>query len=134
MDLDETFRTLMVVGFFALFRIGLYYRLKSQRPRERLDRRHRGVFILATLRPLGPIYWAGMIAYMINPASRAFDSAAVLAVATSMMMANWFVLLAGMLVFLLLAVRSRTVASGSRFWGRGRSSGAVCGCTRCGTS
>jgi protein-S-isoprenylcysteine O-methyltransferase Ste14 len=169
MDLDQTFRTLMVVGFFALFPIGLHYRLKSQRTRERLDRRHEGVFILATLRPLGLMYWAATIAYMINPASMAwsamplspwlrstgamlclagagllvwtfralgpnltdtvvtrrshtlvtrgpyrfvrhpfYDSAAVLAVATSMMMANWFVLLAGLLVFLLLAVRSRT--------------------------
>ena len=122
-----------------------------------------------TLRPLGLIYWAGMIAYMINPAWMAwssmplpawlrwtavaflplgagllvwtfralgpnltdtvvtrrshtlvtrgpyrfvrhpfYDSAAVLAVATSLMMANWFVLLTGVSVFLLLAVRSRT--------------------------
>ena len=37
-----------------------------------------------------------------------YDSAAVLAVATSLMMANWFVLLTGVSVFLLLAVRSRT--------------------------
>jgi protein-S-isoprenylcysteine O-methyltransferase Ste14 len=169
MDLDHTFRTLMVAGLFALFPIGLYFRLKSQAGRESLDRSQEGVFILATLRPLGLIYWAGMIAYMINPASMSwssmplpawlrwtgaalallgagllvwtfralgsnltdtvvtrrshtlvtqgpyrfvrhpfYDSAAVLAVATSMMMANWFVLLTGGLVFLLLAVRSRT--------------------------
>jgi protein-S-isoprenylcysteine O-methyltransferase Ste14 len=37
-----------------------------------------------------------------------YDSAAVLAVATSMTMANRFVLLTGALVFLLLAVRPRT--------------------------
>ena len=37
-----------------------------------------------------------------------YDSAAVLVVATSLMMANWFVLLTGALVFVLLAVRSRT--------------------------
>ena len=169
MDLDHTFRTLMVVGLFVLFPIGLYYRLKSQATGERLDRSHEGVFILATLRPLGLVYWVGMIAYMTNPAwmvwssmpvpawlrwigagfaplgaallvwtFRAlgpnltdtvvtrrshtlvtrgpyrfvrhpfYDSAAVLAVATSMMMANWFVLLTGALVFLLLAARSRT--------------------------
>jgi protein-S-isoprenylcysteine O-methyltransferase Ste14 len=169
MDLDHTFRMLMVVGFLLLFPSGVYYRLKSQVPRERLDRSHEGVFILATLRPLGLIFWAGMIAYMINPAWMAwssmplpawlrwtavaflplgagllvwtfhtlgpnltdtvvtrrshtlvtrgpyrfvrhpfYDSAAVLAVATSLMMANWFVLLTGVSVFLLLAVRSRT--------------------------
>jgi len=169
MDLDHTFRALMVGGFFVLLPIGLYYRLKSQVGGERLDRSHEGVFILATLRPLGLIYWAGMIAYMINPAWVAwssmalpawlrwtgaalaplgagllvwtfralgsnltdtvvtrrshtlvtqgpyrfvrhpfYDSVAVLGVATSLMMANWFVLLTGVLGFLLLAVRSRT--------------------------
>jgi protein-S-isoprenylcysteine O-methyltransferase Ste14 len=169
MDLDHTFRMLMLAGFGMLFPIGLYYRLKSQATAERLDRRHEGLFILASLRPLGLIYWAGMIAYMINPAWMTwsalplpgwlrwtgvalaplgaallvwtfrtlgpnltdtvvtrrshtlvtrgpyrfvrhpfYDSAAVLAVATSLMMANWFVLVTGALVFVLLAVRSRT--------------------------
>ena len=37
-----------------------------------------------------------------------YDSAAALAVAASMMMANWFVLMTGALVFLVLAVRSGT--------------------------
>lgn len=168
MDLDHTFRMLMVVGFFLLFPIGLFYRLKSQATGERLDRSQEGAFMLATLRPVGLIYWAGMVAYMIDPAWMAwssmplpawvrwtgtalaplgagllvwtfralgpnltdtvvtrqshtlvtrgpyrfvrhpfYDSAAVLAVATSMMMANWFVLVTGALVFLLLALRSR---------------------------
>jgi protein-S-isoprenylcysteine O-methyltransferase Ste14 len=159
----------MVVGFFVLFPVGLYYRLKSQATGERLDRRDEGMFILATLPPLALMYWAGMIAYMLNPAWVAwssmplsaglrstgtalapfgagllvwtfralgpnlthtvvtrsshtlvtrgpyrfvrhpfYDAAAVLAVATSTMMANWFVSLTGALVFLLLAVRSRT--------------------------
>jgi protein-S-isoprenylcysteine O-methyltransferase Ste14 len=169
MEQDHTFRALMVAGFFVLFPIGLYYRLKSQRTGEHLDRRHEGAFILLTLRPLGLVYWAGMTAYMIEPASMAwssmplptwlrwtgaalaplgagllvwtlhtlgpnltdtvvtreshtlvtrgpyrfvrhpfYDSAAVLALATSLMMANWFVLLTGALMFTLLAVRSRT--------------------------
>jgi protein-S-isoprenylcysteine O-methyltransferase Ste14 len=169
MDQDHTFRALMVAGFSVLFPIGLYYRLKSQGTGEHLDRSHEGVFMLATLRPLGLVYWAGMIAYMIEPASMGwssvalpawlrwtgaalalvgagllvwtlralgpnltdtvvtreshtlvtrgpyrfvrhpfYDSAAVLVVATSMMMANWFVLVAGALMFVLLAVRSRT--------------------------
>ena len=59
MDLDHTFRTLMVVGCFVLFPIGLYYRLKSQATGERLDRRHEGIFILATLPPLALMYWVG---------------------------------------------------------------------------
>ena len=142
--------------------------MKSQATGERLDRSQEGVFILASLRPLGLIYWAGMIAYMTNPAWMAwssmslpawlrwtgavlaplgagllvwtfrtlgpnltdtvvtrrshtlvtrgpyrfvrhpfYDSAAVLVAATSMMMANWFVLVTGALVFLQLALRSR---------------------------
>jgi protein-S-isoprenylcysteine O-methyltransferase Ste14 len=168
MDLDHTFRMLMVTGFLLLFPIGLYYRAKSQASGERLDRSREGMFILVTLRPLGLIYWAGTIAYMTNPAWMAwssvalpawlrwtgaalaplgagllvwtfrtlgpnltdtvvtrrshtlvtrgpyrfvrhpfYDSAALLIAATSMMMANWFVLVTGALVFLLLAVRSR---------------------------
>ena len=169
MNLDHTFRVLMLVGFSVLFPIGLYYRVKSQATGERLDRRHEGTFILATLRPLALIYWLGMSAYMVNPAwmtwsslalpvslrwmggalallgaallvwtFRAlgpnltdtvvtrrshtlvtsgpyrfvrhpiYGSAALLALGTAMMMANWFVLLTGTVTVLLLVLRSQT--------------------------
>jgi protein-S-isoprenylcysteine O-methyltransferase Ste14 len=168
MDIDHTFRMLMVAGCLLVFPIGLYYRVKSQARGERLDRSQEGVFILATLRPLGLICWVGVIAYMTDPAWMAwssmplpgwlrwtgaalaplgagllvwtfrtlgpnltdtvvtrrshtlvtrgpyrfvrhpfYDSAALLVAATSMVMANWFVLVTGALVCLLLAVRSR---------------------------
>jgi protein-S-isoprenylcysteine O-methyltransferase Ste14 len=169
MNLDRTFGTLILIGFFILLPIGLYYRLKSQATHERLDRRQEGTFILATLRPLGLLHWGGIIAYMIDPAWMAwssvplpawlrwtgaalaplgagllvwtfralgpnltdtvvtrrshtlvtrgpyrfirhplYDAAAVLAVAMSFMMANWFVLVTGASAVVLLAVRSRT--------------------------
>ena len=65
MNLDHTFPGhLMVVGYFVLFPIALYYRLKSQATGERLDRRPEGTFILAALPLLALMLWAGMIAYM----------------------------------------------------------------------
>jgi protein-S-isoprenylcysteine O-methyltransferase Ste14 len=169
MNLDSTFRTVLLALFLVLFPIGLYHRLKSQATGESLDRRQEGLFILATLRPLGALYFLGIITYMIDPAWMAwssvplpswlrwtgaalgafggglllwtfrtlgpnltdtvvtrrshtlvtrgpyrwvrhpfYDSAAVLILATSLMAANWFVLLLGALVFLLLIVRTRT--------------------------
>jgi protein-S-isoprenylcysteine O-methyltransferase Ste14 len=47
--------------------VGMYHRIKSQATGEKLDRRQEGVFILATLRPLGAVFWFGLLAWMINP-------------------------------------------------------------------
>ena len=64
---EQPFRVLLIL-FFALFLpIGIYHRVKSEAPREKLDRRQEGLFILATLRPLGAAMWIGVIAWMINP-------------------------------------------------------------------
>jgi protein-S-isoprenylcysteine O-methyltransferase Ste14 len=51
-----------------------YYRLQSQTPREKLDRWQEGLFILATLRPLGLLLWLGVIFYLVDPASMAWSS------------------------------------------------------------
>jgi protein-S-isoprenylcysteine O-methyltransferase Ste14 len=67
MGQDTTFRSILAVGFLAVITIGLYHRLRSQATRETLDRRQEGLFILATLRPLGLAYWLGFFAYMANP-------------------------------------------------------------------
>jgi protein-S-isoprenylcysteine O-methyltransferase Ste14 len=53
--------------------IGVYFRFTSQATRERLDRRQEGVFILATLRPLGASFWLALIAWMIDPGSMAWS-------------------------------------------------------------
>ena len=67
MNHDQMFRVVLVVAFLAILPIGLYFRLRSQATHERLDRRQEGLFVLATLRPLGASFWLGLIAWMIDP-------------------------------------------------------------------
>jgi protein-S-isoprenylcysteine O-methyltransferase Ste14 len=74
MNLDATFRDLMLAGILILMPVGLYYRVKSQSTGEPLDRRQEGVFILATLRPIALIFWGAIIAFLISPASMAWSS------------------------------------------------------------
>lgn len=74
MNQDATFRTALVVCFLAVIPIMLYHRIKSQATGEKLDRRQEGLFMLATLRPVGLMLWVGVIAYMVNPDSMAWSS------------------------------------------------------------
>jgi len=53
MNHDQTFRAVLIVVVLLVLPIGIYHRLKSQATREKLDRRQEGLFILATLRPVG---------------------------------------------------------------------------------
>jgi|SRR5687767_3996048 protein-S-isoprenylcysteine O-methyltransferase Ste14 len=166
---DQTFRVALIVVFSVVFPIGIYYRLKSQATRERLDRRQEGLFILATLRPIAAAFWLGLIAWVIDPGWMAwssvylpdwarwtgvgmigmacgllvwtfrclgrnltdtvvtrqthtlvlhgpyhwirhpfYDAGALFVVATSVIAANWFLLLTGVVVFCLLVIRTRT--------------------------
>lgn len=168
MNQDLTFRTVLIVAFLLLVPIVVYHRLKSHTD-EKLDRRQEGLFILATLRPVGLVFILGLIAYMVDPSWMAwssvplpdwlrwtgagvyalawgllfwtlrglgtnltdtvvtrrehalvtsgpyrwvrhpfYDSVALLVLATSLMAANWFLLLTGGLVFVLMIVRTRT--------------------------
>ena len=70
-------RAVLIVVMLLLLPIGIYHRVKSQSTREALDRRQEGIFILATLRPLGAALWLGVIAWMINPAWMASSSVRV---------------------------------------------------------
>jgi protein-S-isoprenylcysteine O-methyltransferase Ste14 len=70
-------RAVLIVVMLLLLPIGMYHRVKSQSTREALDRRQEGIFILATLRPLGAALWLGVIAWMINPAWMAWSSVRV---------------------------------------------------------
>ena len=74
MNQDATFRHILIVGFLAVVLITLYHRIKSWASGEKLDRRQEGLFILATLRPVGLMLWLGVIAYMVNPAWMAWSS------------------------------------------------------------
>ena len=77
MNHDDTLRAVQIVGFLILFPIGLFYRIRSQATREKLDRRQEGVFIMVTLRTLGGTFWIGMIAWMVNPSCMAWSSVAL---------------------------------------------------------
>ena len=55
MNHDQTFRAVLIVVFLLVLPIGIYHRLKSQATREKLDRGQEGLFILATLRPVGVV-------------------------------------------------------------------------------
>ena len=74
MNQDATFRTLLIIGFFAVAPIAVYHRIRSQATGEKLDRRQEGLCMLATLRPVGVMFWLGVLAYMINPARMAWSS------------------------------------------------------------
>ncbi len=74
MNHDQTFRAVLIVVFLVVLPIGIYHRLKSQATREKLDRRQEGLFMLATLRPLGMAFWLGLIAWMVDPGWMAWSS------------------------------------------------------------
>jgi len=169
MNLDATFRPFVIAGFFLVILIALPFRIKSQATGERLDRTQEGVIMMIILRLGGLALWAGVIAFMINPALMAwsaiplpaaarwtgvaltsvtvmlliwtlrslgpnltdtvvtraahtlvtrgpyrwvrhpfYDCMALFVVSIALMMANWFVIASGFLMFALLAIRSRT--------------------------
>ena len=69
MEHDNIFRIILILGFAAVFPVSIYHRLKAHlASREKLNRRAEGLFILVTLRPIGLVGMAGLLAYMINPA------------------------------------------------------------------
>ena len=76
MDQEYTFRNALIVGLLAVFPIMVYHRIKAH-TREPLDRRQEGVFILATLRPVGFAFFASLIVYLVNPARMAWSAIAL---------------------------------------------------------
>jgi len=169
MDLDATFRPIVVVAFFTIIGIALPFRIRSQSTGESLDRTQEGIVTMIALRLGGLVLWGGVIAFMINPASMAWSSLPLSAtlrwsgvglcvltallliwtlrslgknltdtvvtrqahtlitrgpyqwvrhpfydcmflflVGTALMTANWFVMASGLVVFGILASRSRT--------------------------
>ena len=74
MDHEQTFRLILIIGFAVVLPVGLYHRLKSQASGEKLDRRQEGIFILVTLRPIGLLSMAGLVAYVIRPGWMAWSS------------------------------------------------------------
>jgi protein-S-isoprenylcysteine O-methyltransferase Ste14 len=68
---DQLFRRILLIGFFIFMPIGIYHRWRA-RTGEKLDRRQEGPFIMVTVRLVGLVGVAGLIAYLINPASMAW--------------------------------------------------------------
>ena len=65
MDHDFALRAVLIVVMLMVLPFGVYHRIKSQSTGERLDRRQEGLFILATLRPLGAVMWLSVFAWML---------------------------------------------------------------------
>jgi protein-S-isoprenylcysteine O-methyltransferase Ste14 len=74
MNLDATFRPLVVAGFVLIMLIALPFRVRSQATGESLDRRQEGIAMMIGLRLAGLVLWVGAIAFMISPASMAWAS------------------------------------------------------------
>jgi protein-S-isoprenylcysteine O-methyltransferase Ste14 len=74
MNHDQSFRAILIAVFLLVLPIGIYHRLKSQATREKLDRRQEGLFILATLRPVGIAFWLELIAWTVDPGWMAWSS------------------------------------------------------------
>ena len=70
---DELFRYILLAGFILVFPIGIYHRVKS-RTGEKLDRLQEGLFILVSLRLLGLMGMAGLLAFLIDPSWMAWSS------------------------------------------------------------
>jgi protein-S-isoprenylcysteine O-methyltransferase Ste14 len=71
-NLDATFRPLVVAGFILIMLIAVPFRVRSQATGEPLDRRQEGITMMITLRLAGLALWASAIAFMISPASMAW--------------------------------------------------------------
>lgn len=63
-----------MVVMLLLLPIGVYYRVRSQASGEKLDRRQEGLFVLATLRPIGAAFWFAVFAWIIRPGWMAWSS------------------------------------------------------------
>ena len=74
MDLDATFRPVVIVAFFTIVAIAIPFRVRSQSTGESLDRRQEGIITMITLRLSGLVLWGSVIAFMISPASMAWSS------------------------------------------------------------
>jgi protein-S-isoprenylcysteine O-methyltransferase Ste14 len=168
-NLDATFRPYVIAGFFLIILIALPFRIRSQATGETLDRTQEGVAMMIVLRLGGLAVWAGVMAFMIDPALMAwssiplpagarwtgvgltfvtavlliwtlrslgpnltdtvvtrashtlvtrgpyrwvrhpfYDCMALFVASMALTMANWFVVVAGGVMFTLLGIRSRT--------------------------
>ena len=77
MNEDNVFRWCLIAGMFVWLPIVAYHRIQAHRTREPLDRRQEGLFILATLRPAGLVFFVSLFVYLVNPARMAWSAVAL---------------------------------------------------------
>jgi len=77
MTTESTFRAVAIASIALCLPIGLYYRIKSLVPGERLARREEGVLIMVGLRLCGVLAWALFAAYLMDPAWVSWSSLAL---------------------------------------------------------
>jgi protein-S-isoprenylcysteine O-methyltransferase Ste14 len=77
MSEEETLRWSLLAGLLAVFPIIAYHRIKAHRAGESLDRYQEGLFILATLRPIGLVFFVSLAIYLVNPARMAWSAVAL---------------------------------------------------------
>jgi protein-S-isoprenylcysteine O-methyltransferase Ste14 len=77
MTAEPIFRAVALANIALCLPIGVYYRIKSQASRERLDRREEGVLIMVGLRLCGALGFALFAVYLVNPAWVSWSSIAL---------------------------------------------------------
>jgi len=77
MSEEDTFRWWLLATLLAVFPIIAYHRVKAHRAGESLDRYQEGLFILATLRPIGLVFFVSLAIYLVNPARMAWSAVAL---------------------------------------------------------
>jgi len=77
MSEEETLRWSLLAGMLAVFPIIAYHRIKAHRAGESLDRYQEGLFILATLRPIGLVFFVSLAIYLVNPTRMAWSAVAL---------------------------------------------------------
>jgi protein-S-isoprenylcysteine O-methyltransferase Ste14 len=73
MNSDQLFRMLILAGLAVVLPIMGFHRLKA-RTDEPLDRKQEGLFILATLRPMGAVMFIALAVYLSRPSRMAWSS------------------------------------------------------------
>src|SRR5262245_36016326 len=71
---DEIFRLILIVGLVAVLPVAVFHRVKSHWGGEKLDRRQEGLFLLISIRFLGMMGMAGLLAFLIDPSWMAWSS------------------------------------------------------------
>ncbi len=74
MTTESTFRAIALLNVVVCLPVGLYFRIRSQATREKLDRKEEGVFILVGLRLCLLLAGGVFAAYLIDPALVSWSS------------------------------------------------------------